>query len=80
MHSSRMRTGQTLTVFWCLVPGGGGEGVSPKKAEIKKKFQKEKKLGVPLNPPLAPSTPLNHTPLNHTPPKKIGDPQKIGDP
>ena len=50
MPSSRMRTGRTLTVLRCLVPGGGG--VSPKKAEIKKK-KSPKKIGEggPLKPP-----------------------------
>ena len=52
MHSSRMRSGRTLTVFQCLVLGG----VSPKKAEIKKKFP-PKKLGVPLKPPRKIGTP-----------------------
>ena len=65
MHSSRMHTGQMLTVFQCLVPGGWGGGVSPKKAEIKKNSP-PKKLGDP------PSTPLN--PPNHTPPKKLETP------
>ena len=27
MHSSRMRTGRSLTVYWSLLPGGGGGGV-----------------------------------------------------
>ena len=26
MHSSRMRTGRSLTVCWRLLPGGGGSG------------------------------------------------------
>ena len=56
MHSSRMRTGRTLTVFRYLAPGG----VSPKKAEIKKKI-----------PPLTPSPPrkIGDTPhRDQTPP------------
>ena len=55
MHSSRMRSGRTLTVFQCLVRGGGG--VSPKKAEIKKKFPPKKIGGSPLNPPQKTGTP-----------------------
>ena len=65
MHSSRMRTGRTLTIFRCLVPGG----LYPqRKQKSKKKIPPQKKLwgGIPLNP-------LNHPP---TPPRKIGDPPK----
>ena len=51
MHSSRMRTGRTLTVFWCLVQGGG----IPKESRNQKKNSKKKKnWGYPLNPPCNP--------------------------
>ena len=83
MHSSRVRTGRTLTVFRCLVPGGG---CIPKKAEIKKKF--------PLNPPPNWSPPSKNwrplekletpkkleTPENLETPEKLQTPQKIADP
>ena len=30
MHSSRMRTGRSLTVCWRLLPGGGGGALVPR--------------------------------------------------
>ena len=89
MHSSRMRTGRTLTVFRCLVPEGGGRVYPQRKQKSKKNSPPKKIGGSPLSPP---ATPLNHTPLNHTPlsttplknwrkpPEKLETPQKIGDP
>ena len=68
MHSSRMRTGRTLTVFRCLVRGGG---VSPKKAEIKKKNSPPKNWAVPFNPP---PQPPNHPP-QPPPPEKLETPR-----
>ena len=58
-----MRTGRTLTVFRCLVRGGGG--ISPKKAEIKKKSPP--KIGGPLNPPSLPPQKLETPPKNWRP-------------
>ena len=75
MHSSRMCTGRTLTVFRCLVWGGG---VSPKKAEVKKKFPPPKKNwgGVPLTPQLPPPQlppppPKNWRTPSTTPPPRL---------
>ena len=63
MHSSRMRTGRTLTVFRCLVPGG----CIPKESRNQKKFPPPKNWGVPLNPPQPP-------PQNWRPPEKLETP------
>ena len=60
MHSSRMRTGRTLTVFQCLVPVGG-RGVYPQRK------QKSKKI-----PPPKKSTPLK----NWRPPEKLETPSE----
>ena len=71
MHSSRMRTGRTLTVFRCLVLGRG---------EIKKskKNSTPKKLGgAPLTTPPQSPDPLKNwrTPQkNWRPPKKLETP------
>ena len=74
MHSSRMRTGRSLTICLTLLLGGGvggvGDGVSPKKAEIKRKSPPQKS-GSPLTPPQPPlPTPLSPLPPStppHTP-------------
>ena len=49
MHSSRMRTGRTLTVFRCLVPGGGGGWVYPQRKwkSPPEKLETPKKLETP---------------------------------
>ena len=78
MHSSsRMRTGRTLTIFRCLVPGGGG-GVYPQRKQKSKKNSPPKKL-TPINPP-QPHTPPQK--METTPPEKLETPppqKKIGE-
>ena len=45
MHSSRMRTGRSLTICLSLLPGGGGEiPKKNKKSKSKKKKKNQKKI------------------------------------
>ena len=68
MYSSRMRTGRMLTVFRCLVPGGGG-GCIPKESRNQKKIPPPQK-----NWGCHPNTP------NPPPPRKMETPWRNGDP
>ena len=67
MHFSRMRTGRTLTVFRCLVPGGG---CIPKESRNQKKIPPQKIGGSPLTPPQIEDPPEKlEPPWDQTPPR-----------
>ena len=83
MHSSRMRTGCSLTICLTLLREGGIWVYPQRKQKSKKHFPPKKIRGSPLTPPTPPEK--LDTPQNWRPPK-IGDPlknwrpPKIGDP
>ena len=68
LHSSRMRTGRTLTVFRCPVRGGG---VYPQRKQKSKKNSPPKIGGPPLTTSLNPPEKLD-PPENWRPPRKLG--------
>ena len=67
MHSSRLRTGRTLTVFW-------GEGGIPKESRNQKKnWRPPEKLETPRDR-TTPSKKLETPPKNWRPPEKLETP------
>ena len=90
IHSSRMRTGRTLTVFRCLVPPSKKIGEPPEKLEPlhRKIGDPSQKIGDPSqkigdpSPEKLETLPKNWRPLKNCrlPGTRLPPPRKIGDP